>query len=189
VLFPLGHLKKEEVREIARDLDLITAERPESQNFMTGGGYSSLFHPDEQKKGDIVSERGEILGKHGGIVNYTVGQRRGLGVVSSSRLYVTRIDALKNQIVVGDRKDLFSKGLIASNLNFITHPIQDPPYRVNAKIRFRHPEVPVTVFSHEKDRIIKVIFDSPQAAVTPGQSVVLYSGDAVLGGGTIEQAV
>ena len=189
VLFPLGHLKKEEVREIARDLGLITAERPESQNFMTGEGYSSLFRSDEQKEGDIVSELGKILGKHRGIVNYTVGQRRGLGVVSSNRLYVTRIDASKNQIVVGDRKDLFSEGLIASDLNFVTHPNQDQPYRANAKIRFRHTEVPVTVFSHEKDKSIKVAFDSPQAAVTPGQSVVLYSGDTLLGGGTIEQAV
>ncbi len=188
-LFPLGHLKKQKVREIARDLGLITAERPESQNFMTGEGYSSLFHPDEQREGDIVSERGEILGKHGGIVNYTVGQRRGLGVASSSRLYVTRIDASRNQIVVGYRKDLFSEGLIASDLSFITHPIQDQPYRAKVKIRFRHTEVPATVFPNEKDRIIKVIFDRPQTAVTPGQSVVLYSGDAVLGGGTIEQAV
>ncbi len=188
-LFPLGHLKKEEVREIARNLGLITADRPESQNFMTGEGYSSLFHPDEQREGNIVSERGEILGKHGGIVNYTVGQRRGLGVASSNRLYVTRIDASKNQIVVGDRKDLFSEGLIASDLNYFAIPIPDQPYRAKAKIRYRHTEIPATVFPNQKDRIIKVIFDRPQTAVTPGQSVVLYSGDTVLGGGTIEQAV
>ncbi len=188
-LFPLGSLKKQEVRKIARNLGLITADQPESQNFMTGKGYSSLFKPHEQREGVIVSEKGEILGKHAGIVNYTVGQRRGLGVAASSRLYVTRIDASNNRIVVGHRKDLFSEGLIASDLSFVTIPIKDGPYRAEVKIRLGHKEVPATVFPNEKERIIKVIFDSPQIAVTPGQSAVLYSGDYVLGGGTIHQRV
>lgn len=187
-LFPLGELTKHQVRKIARSLSLNTADRVESQDFISGGNYSKLFCNDEIKEGDIVDDNGNILGKHRGIIYYTVGQRRGLGIASKHPLYVKNINAEKNIIVVSDRKNLFSEGLIASDLNLITVDRIDCPYKVKAKIRFRHNEVDATVFPLDKDKM-KIVFDIPQMSVTPGQSVVLYKEDLVFGGGVIEQAI
>ena len=186
-LFPVGTYKKQQVKEMAGSLGFGPADRPESQDFIAGGDYSLLFTKDEAKEGDIVDEKGNILGRHRGIIHYTVGQRRGLGIASDRPLYVIRIDAENNAIIVGNRENLFSKGLIATDLNLIAVDRLDRPYKVKAKIRQQHTASDATVFSHE-DNKARVEFDEPQMSVTPGQSVVLYSGDTVFGGGVIEQA-
>jgi tRNA-specific 2-thiouridylase len=187
-LFPLGGFTKQQVRETARFLELETAEEPESQDFIAGGNYASLFTEEEAKEGDIVDEKGYILGKHRGIIRYTIGQRRGLGIAAPQPLYVVKIDAENNRIVVSDREKAFSEGLIASDLNLIAVSRLDRPYKVKAKIRLNHRETDATVFPHEKDKA-KVLFEEPQMSVTPGQSVVLYEDDIVFGGGIIEQAL
>ncbi len=187
-LFPLGGFTKQQVRETAQSLGLETAEEPESQDFIAGGAYASLFTVEEVKEGDIVDEKGHILGKHRGIIHYTIGQRRGLGIAAPQPLYVVKIDAENNRIVVSDREQAFSEGLIATDLNLITVERLDRPYKVKAKIRLNHREKAATIFPHEKDKA-KVLFEEPQMSITPGQSVVLYEDDLVFGGGIIEQAL
>jgi tRNA-specific 2-thiouridylase len=187
-LFPLGAYTKEQVRETAVSLRFETADRPESQDFIAGGNYSLLFNKEEVKEGHIVDEEGNILGRHRGIIYYTMGQRRGLGIASDRPLYVVKIDAENNRIVVSDKKNLFSKGLIATDLNFIPIKRLDRPYKIKVKIRQQHRAADATVFP-QKDNKAKVLFDEPQMSVTPGQSAVLYSDDIVFGGGVIEQAL
>jgi tRNA-specific 2-thiouridylase len=186
-LFPIGEFTKRQVRDIARSLGLETADLPESQDFIAGGDYSSLFNKGEVTAGDIVDKKGEIIGKHTGIIHYTVGQRRGLGIASARPLYVVKIDAENNRIVVSERADLFSHGLIAKNLNLIPVKSLDGPYKVKAKVRLRHKAANATIFPYERDKA-RIVFDEPQLSVSPGQSVVLYMGDTVFGGGVIEKA-
>jgi len=187
-LFPLGVYTKQQVREMAKSIGLETANRPESQDFIADAGYASLFSKQEVKEGDIVDEKGNILGKHQGIIYYTVGQRRGLGIASDRPLYVVEIDSKNNSIVVGNKDKIFSLGLIMTNLNLIAIEKLDRPHKIKAKIRLKHKEAEATVFPHENDKAI-VVFDEPQVSVAPGQSAVLYSGDTVFGGGVIEQAL
>ena len=187
-LFPVGEYTKPEVREIARSLGLETADRPESQDFISGPDYSPFFREEEINEGDIVDQEGNILGRHGGIVYYTVGQRRGLGIASPRPLYVLRIDAARNRIVVTEKENLFSKGLIASHLNLIAVDRLDKPFEIKAKIRLQHKEVDATLSPLEEDKA-QILFQEPQLAVTPGQAVVFYLKDIVLGGGIIEQAL
>jgi len=187
-LFPVGGLSKDAVRNIAQSLGFETAGRPESQDFIAGGDYSLFFSEKDLKEGDIVDEQGNILGKHRGIIHYTVGQRRGLGLCASKPLYVARIDAEKNRVVVGGKEKLFSKGLIAGECNLIALDRLDKPYRVKARVRLKHKDVDATVLPCEGAKA-RVLFDEPQASVTPGQSVVLYSEDVVLGGGIIQKAI
>ncbi|MFH1349596.1 MAG: tRNA 2-thiouridine(34) synthase MnmA [Pseudomonadota bacterium] len=187
LFFPLGSYQKRHVRELARFFSLETADRPESQDFVAGGDYACFFTKEEVKEGNIVDVTGKNLGKHRGITHYTVGQRRGLGIAADRPLYVISIDAQNNQIIVGERQNLFSKGLIASKPNLIAIDRLDRPYNVKAKIRLQHREADATVLPHENGKA-KILFDEPQLAVSPGQSVVLYSDDIVLGGGIIEQA-
>jgi len=186
--FPLGAYTKQQVREMARSMGLGTADRPESQDFIAGGDYAPLFDKEEIKEGDIVDENGNVLGKHRGIISYTIGQRRGLGIAARKPLYVVNIDAENNRIVVSDRNNFYAKGLIATDLNLIAVERLDRPYRVKAKIRLKHRETDATVFPYKENRA-RIAFDEPQMAVTPGQSVVFYSDDVVLGGGTIERAL
>jgi len=187
-IFPLGPYSKDQVREIARSLGLETANRPESQDFIAGRDYTPLFNDDEIRQGDIVDENGCLLGKHRGIIHYTVGQRRGLGVASDRPLYVMDIDADKNRLMVGSKKSLFAKGLMASDLNFLAVESLDRSYEVKARIRLRHTTAEATVHPESNDKV-KVLFKEPQTAVTPGQSVVFYRGDTVFGGGIIEKAL
>lgn len=187
-LFPLGKYPKPKVRQMARALGLETANRPESQDFISGMDYASLFYEEEVREGDIVDEKGSILGRHKGIVHYTVGQRKGLGISSDRPLYVLRIDALSNRVVVSDRENLLSDGLIAADLNLIAVDQLVKSHRVKAKIRFQHTEAGATLFPHGNKRA-KVIFDQPQMSVSPGQSAVFYSDDIVFGGGVIEEAL
>ncbi|MBI4773827.1 MAG: tRNA 2-thiouridine(34) synthase MnmA [Deltaproteobacteria bacterium] len=187
-LFPVGAYTKQDVKEIARSLNFQSVHRPESQDFIAGDGYSSLFGQHEVKIGDIVDEKGNILGRHRGIIYYTVGQRRGLGVPFHQPLYVLKIDAERNRIVVGLKEALFAEGLIATDIRLFAVDELDRPYKVKAKIRLNHKETAATVAPYELGKVL-IRFDEPQASVTPGQSVVLYSDDLVFGGGIIERAL
>jgi tRNA-specific 2-thiouridylase len=187
-LFPLGGYTKTKVREMALALGLETANRPESQDFVSGMDYASLFYEEEVREGDIVDEKGSILGTHRGIIHYTVGQRKGLGISSGRPLYVLRIDAQRNRIVVSDRENLLSDGLIATDLNLIALDQLGKSHTVKAKIRLQHKEAEATLFPHENNKA-KIMFDEPQMSVTPGQSAVFYSDDIVFGGGVIEEAI
>jgi tRNA-specific 2-thiouridylase len=187
-IFPLGTHTKDRVREIAHSLGLETAYRLESQDFIAGRDYTPLFADGEIRQGDIVDVNGCLLGKHRGIIHYTIGQRRGLGIASDRPLYVMDIDAEKNRIIVGEKKNLYAKGLIASDLNFLAVASLDRSYEVKARIRLRHTAAAANLHPYRNDKV-KVLFKEPQAAVTPGQSVVFYRGDTVFGGGIIEKAI
>lgn len=186
--FPLGAYTKEETRKIARGLGLETADRIESQDFVGGGNYAALFEDMEIAEGDIVDEAGNVLGKHRGIIHYTLGQRQGLGIAADRPLYVLKIDPENNRIVAGAKEQLFSTGLIASDLNLIGLERLDRSYSIKAKIRLNQKEVEAVVSPHEGGKA-NIRFTEPQMAVTPGQSVVMYSDDIVLGGGIIEKAI
>jgi tRNA-specific 2-thiouridylase len=187
-LFPLGTYTKQQVRKIAESIGLETAIRPESQDFIAGGDYSTLFNNKEIRKGDIVDDKGNTLGKHRGIIHYTVGQRKGLGIASDRPLYVVKIDPENNRLEVSDRESLFSEGLIAKDLNLIAIDLLDRPYKTEVKIRLKHKAADATVFPYERNEA-KILFKEPQMSVTPGQSAVFYSDNNVLGGGIIEKAL
>jgi tRNA-specific 2-thiouridylase len=183
-LLPLGAYTKQQVRDIADALGLQTADRDESQDFIDGGDYSILFDQKEIKAGDIVDEAGRVLGKHRGIIHYTVGQRRGLGIAARQPLYVHRIDAAHNRIIVSNQENR-SRGLMATDLNLIgVDRIEQPLDNVQVKIRLRHKAADATVYPAEGHKT-KILFKTPQMSVTPGQSAVIYKGDTVLGGGII----
>jgi len=188
ILFPLGEYNKKDVREIARSIGLNTSDRPESQDFITGGDYSPFFKHGEVNKGDIVNDKGEVLGRHKGIIHYTVGQRKGLGISSPEPLYVFEIDVNNNRIVVGKKSSLFSKGLIAENINLLSIDEIKGPMEVSVKIRLQHTAAPA-ILSPNGEGKAEVIFKEPQLSITPGQSVVFYDGDIVLGGGVIERSI
>jgi tRNA-specific 2-thiouridylase len=188
-LFPLGGITKEEVKKIAKDMDLPTAARPESQEicFISDDNYNEFLKEhlrQEIKPGPITDSRGNVLGHHRGIPFYTVGQRKGLGIAAKSSLYVTSIDAARNTVVVGTREETYSGGLAADNLNWISGVWPELPLKIKAVIRYRHPGVDATISLNDKNSV-RVDFNEPQAAVTPGQTVVFYDGDTVTGCGTI----
>jgi tRNA-specific 2-thiouridylase len=186
-LFPVGDCTKQQVREMAYSLGLQTATREESQDFIDGGDYSILFSRDEIKAGKIVNEKGQVLGEHRGIIHYTIGQRRGLGIASHQPLYVSRIDAANNRIVVSHHEHR-SKGLIACDLNWIAVDRIERPRQVQVKIRLQHKETDATVYPPDGDQT-RILFKKPQLSITPGQSVVIYAEDTVLGGGIITAAL
>jgi tRNA-specific 2-thiouridylase len=183
--FLLGDYTKQQVRKIAKEIGLETAARPESQDFIASRDYAPLFTRDEIKPGYIVDKKGGVLGEHRGIVYYTIGQRKGLGIAAEQPLYVTKIDAENNKLIVDGRENLFSKGLIAKDVNLIAVAAIDQPRNVQVKVRLNHPAAEAVVFPAENDKI-KVVFSEPQISVTPGQSAVIYLGDTLLGGGIIE---
>jgi len=188
VLFPLAPLTKDEVRELAKKAALPVAEKQESQDicFVTQKNYQEFLLARVQKlnPGPIVDMQGKILGKHRGIIFYTIGQRGGLGISHATPLYVVSIDPDENRIVIGGKKDLMAKGLLAGEMNMLA---KSWPQQVYAKIRYRKKEAPCDVTA-DKGRL-KVIFAEEQEAITPGQSVVFYENDLVLGGGTIEEVL
>ncbi len=188
ILFPLGNLNKEEVRALTRKAGLHVAGKAESQDicFVTHGNYGQFFQERNVPAiaGDIVDKSGRILGKHRGIVYYTIGQRGGLGISAKAPLYVVEIDAVENTIVVGEKKDLYSRGLIAGDVNLLTTEL---PRNVEAKIRYR--KKPASCEVTMEDDKLKVIFQDAQESITPGQAVVLYAEDRVLGGGVIEEVL
>ena len=186
-LFPVGDHTKQQVREMAHSLGLETAAREESQDFIDGGDYSILFSKDEIKPGKIVNEKGQVLGEHRGIIHYTIGQRRGLGIAANQPLYVSRIDAANNRIVVSHHEHR-SKGLLACDLNWIAVDRIERPLEAQVKIRLQHKETDATVYPPDGDQT-RILFKKPQLSVTPGQSAVIYADDTVLGGGIISAAL
>jgi tRNA-specific 2-thiouridylase len=195
-LFPLGEMQKPAVREEARQQGLaVLADKPDSQEicFVPGGDYKAFLdaYMEEQGErlpdlsGELVTTAGEVLGRHEGIHNFTIGQRKGLGVATGSPLYVVEIRGDRKEVVVGGAEALLSKTLRAKRMNWISIESLDGPMRVEAKIRHRHPAAAATVEPVGADEVL-VTFDEAQRSVTPGQAVVLYSGDEVVGGGWIE---
>ncbi|MGD0858611.1 MAG: tRNA 2-thiouridine(34) synthase MnmA [Terracidiphilus sp.] len=193
-LFPLGNLTKTQVREAARRHGLALAEKPDSQEicFIPGGDYKQFLtaYLEEQGErvpetaGELVASSGEVLGRHEGIFNFTVGQRKGLGVSSPTPLYVLSIDPASHCVTVGADVELATRTLRARRLNWISIPELTAPMRVQAKIRHRHEPAWATLSPTGPDEILAT-FDEPQRAVTPGQSAVFYDGDEVVGGGWI----
>jgi tRNA-specific 2-thiouridylase len=198
-LFPLGRLTKPEVREVARQHGLALAEKPDSQEicFIPGGDYKQFLtaYLEEQGQslpqtaGELVASTGEVLGRHDGIFNFTVGQRKGLGVSSPSPLYVLQIDPASHRVTVGADEELATRTLRARGLNWISIPALTAPLRVRVKIRHRHEPAwatlePASAAPSGTDEVVAT-FDEPQRAVTPGQSAVFYDGDEVAGGGWI----
>jgi tRNA-specific 2-thiouridylase len=193
-LFPLGHMTKPEVRETARRHGLTLAEKPDSQEicFVPGGDYKQFItaYLEEQGQaasetaGELVAANGEVIGRHGGIHNFTVGQRKGLGVASAAPLYVLNIDPASHRVMVGADAELATRTLRARQLNWISIAELTGPMRVRAKIRHRHEPAWATLEPAGSDGVFAT-FDEPQRAVTPGQAAVFYDGDEVVGGGWI----
>ena len=188
----LGGLSKGEIRQIALEQGLVNARKRESQDicFIPDGDYASFIRRHTGKEypcGAFISENGQVLGQHSGIIGYTVGQRRGLGVSSNQgRLYVKELRVADNTVVLCDNQSLFSRSLTASQLNWIAVAKLDTPMRLKAKVRYRQQEQPCVVEQTGEDTV-RVIFDQPQRAITPGQMVVFYDGDVVVGGGVIAE--
>jgi len=186
--FPVGDMTKDAVREKARSLGLVTADKPESQEicFIPDDDYRGFLRrriPDAFRPGPITDARGSVLGHHQGLANYTVGQRRGLGVTSQRPLYVTAVDARRNTLVVGGADEVETDRLWADRVNMIFPAALDQPLEVTAKIRHGHEPAVATIRPDASG--VEVRFARPQRAAAPGQSVVFYQGDLVVGGGVI----
>ncbi len=193
IQFPLGTLTKTEVRQIAEENGLITARKKDSQDicFVPDGDYGAFLEKYTGKvypAGDYLDLQGQVVGTHQGAVRYTIGQRKGLGIALGMPVYVCGKDMEKNTVTVGGNEALFSRALLAKDWNWYPFPALLQPLRVTAKIRHSRTECPAVV-TPEEDGFARVDFDQPQRAVTPGQAVVLYQDDLVIGGGTIWEAI
>ena len=197
-LFPLGGLTKAEVRELARKYNLVTAEKPDSQEicFVPGGDYKRFLDAYLAEQGDaarldvggeMVTRTGEVIGEHAGVHNFTVGQRKGLGMATGSPLYVVQIKNDTRQVVVGRDEELYSRTLRAVRVNLISTGEIKTPMRVAVKIRHKHQPAAALMEACGADEV-KVKFDEPQRAITPGQAAVFYDQDVVVGGGWIEDS-
>ena len=190
--FPLGEYRKTEIRRIAAELGLVTAAKPDSQDicFVPDGDYTAFLERYTGKQypdGDFLDLTGKKLGRHRGAVRYTVGQRRGLELPMGSRVYVVSKDMESNTVTVGPESALYSGSLIAAGMNWISIPELTEPLRVTARTRYRQAEQAANAYPMSGGRL-RLVFDEPQRAVTPGQAVVLYDGERVVGGGTIQRA-
>lgn len=188
-LFPLGGMTKVETRKIADENGFVNSHKPDSQDicFVPDGDYAAVIEKYTGKKsepGDFVAKTGEVIGKHKGIINYTIGQRKGLGISHSEPLYVCDIDKDKNQVVLGSNDDLFSDTLFVKNFNWISGEVPKSEFKCKVKIRYRQKEQEATIYPLENG-VVKIVFDVSQRAITPGQAAVAYDGDVVLGGGII----
>lgn len=201
VLFPIGDLRKDEVRSIAARYNLPNQNKPDSVEicFAPDRDYARVVRdrrPDGFAEGDVVDPAGQVIGRHAGIANYTIGQRRGLGIAAGKPIYVTALDVLNNRVVMGGSEDLLSAGLTADRVNLLcdnragdlgSRGTAISEFRAYVKIRYLHEAVPATVHLLDNQRA-EIHFDAPQRAVTPGQAVVFYDDDIVLGGAWIESA-
>ncbi len=188
-LFPLGGLHKTETRKIAKQSGFVNAEKPDSQDicFAPNGKYADIVELHSCKKsepGEFHDINGNVLGQHRGIIHYTIGQHKGLGLSLPCPHYVCVISAETNTVILGLEKDLYDDTFVAEDFNWISGEVPLQPIRCKAKIRYRQPEQYATVFPRS-DGNVKIIFDEPQRAITPGQAAVLYDGDVVIGGGTV----
>lgn len=193
-LLPLGDYTKAETREMAEKLDLPVAHKPESQEicFIPNDDYKAYIKakaPKILKPGDIVDTEGNVLGRHEGVPLYTVGQRKGLGIAAAHPLYVVGLDVKHNRVIVGKNTETYAQGLVAQNLNFITKDDFTKPFTTTAKIRYGSRECECEVSPLADGKLAKVIFKEKQRAITPGQSVVFYDDDIIVGGGIIKQVI
>lgn len=193
IQFPLGELTKPQVRALAEENGLLNARKHDSQDicFVPDGDYTRFLADYTGRKcvpGDFLDLDGRVVGRHRGTVCYTIGQRKGLNLAMGAPVYVCGKDMAANTVTVGPNEALFSKGLLADDWFWFPFPALTEPMRVTAKIRHSQFDKPATVIP-EADGFARVVFDEPQRAITPGQAVVLYQGDTVIGGGTITQAL
>ena len=187
-LFPLGSMNKTEVRKIAEENGFINAKKHDSQDicFVPDGKYAEFIERYTGKtyeNGDFVDKDGNILGEHKGIIRYTIGQRKGLGLALPAPMYVFKKDLENNKVILGSNDDLFTSELYADNINLITTDRITEPIRIKAKIRYNQKEQPAT--AEQIGGKLHIVFDEPQRAICKGQAVVMYDGDTVVGGGTI----
>jgi tRNA-uridine 2-sulfurtransferase len=193
--FPLGGLSKDEVRALARDVNLPVADKPESMElcFVPNGNYVQFIHayaqesgaPVEDREGEIVTRDDKVIGRHNGVHNYTVGQRKGLGFSTGKPIYVLAIDPAKNRVIVGEDEALHTAELAIENVNWVSITEPAKPFHAQAKIRHKHEPAAATVEALA-GLTARVRFDEPQRAITPGQAAVIYDGDRVLAGGWIK---
>ena len=187
--FPLGSLTKAEVRALAAASGFVNAAKPDSQDicFVPDGDYAAAiehYAGEVSPPGDFVDEAGNVLGRHRGIIRYTVGQRRGLGISSGRALYVKAVDAAGNRVILGDASSVYSAGAAVDRVNWISGHAPSAALRASVRVRYRGAESPALVIPESGGRA-RVLFDRPQRAVTPGQAAVFYEGETVLGGGRI----
>ncbi|MBQ3970125.1 MAG: tRNA 2-thiouridine(34) synthase MnmA [Clostridia bacterium] len=190
ILLPLGEMSKPDVRKIAEDNGFVNAHKKDSQDicFIENGKYGDFIENYTGTKfpeGDFVTQSGKVLGRHKGIIRYTVGQRKGLGLALDHPMYVVRLDMENNNVVLGENEDLFTTSVDAENINLISVPEMYTPMRVKAKVRYRQAEQWATALQ-TGDNTLHIEFDEPQRAITKGQAVVMYDGDTVVGGGIIK---
>ncbi len=188
-LFPIGELTKAQTRAIALEKDLINASKPDSQDicFVPDGDYAKFIENYTGKTfatGNFVDKDGKVLGTHNGIIRYTIGQRKGLGIALGVPAYVIAKNVGDNTVVLGSNDDLFTDTVYAKDVNWISSACPKEPLQIKAKVRYNQKEQPATLYPLENGGV-KLIFDKPQRAVTSGQAVVFYDGDILLGGGTI----
>ncbi|MCI5687786.1 MAG: tRNA 2-thiouridine(34) synthase MnmA, partial [Emergencia sp.] len=189
-LMPLGEYTKEEVRAMAEKIGIDVANKPDSQEicFIPDHDYAAFIERETGGKvppeGNFVNPQGEVLGRHRGIIHYTIGQRKGLGIAFGKPVFVSEIRPETNEVVLGDNEDIFKTELLADHINWMS--VGDPTdgMRLNAKIRYAHKGAPCMVYPEPEGKV-RVVFEEPQRAITPGQSVVFYDGDLVAGGGVI----
>ncbi len=189
VLFPLGSMSKAQARKIAEEQDFINADKQDSQDicFVPDGDYARFIEDwcgDRFENGNFVDLDGNIIAQHKGIINYTIGQRKGLGIAAKAPYYVVSKNLETNEVILGSNDDLFSSTLTATDVNFISVESLTQPMRVKAKVRYKQKETDATITPLENGDV-SVVFDEPQRAIAPGQAVVFYDGDIVVGGGTI----
>lgn len=189
VEFPLGDMDKEHVRDIGRDIGLKTADKPDSQDicFVAGGDKNAFLLKQLNTLGEpgpIEDVNGKSLGEHKGLMGYTIGQREGLGIAVGKAMYVVKLDVQNNRLIVGERKDLLQSTLIADRVNWVSIAKPDQPIKAQVKIRAHHPPAQATVTVID-EATVRVDFDEPQSAITPGQAAVFYDDEVVLGGGWI----
>lgn len=189
VLFPLGEQPKTETRRVAAEFGLHTADKPESQDLClveaNGSMQAFLDKYITPHKGDIVDRSGRVLGQHEGVHHYTIGQRKGLGIAHSEPLYVIALDAKNNRVIVGEREETLSGECTVQRVNWVSIAAPTAPIRAEVQIRYRSQAVPATVIPLEGDRV-RIVFDTAQPSITPGQAAVWYEGEVLLGGGVIE---
>ena len=190
ILFPLADFEeKEQIREIARENNLKIANKPDSEDicFIPEGNYKKFLENNSDirpKQGNIVNSKGEILGKHTGLYNYTIGQRKGLGISHQTPLFVLGFNPAKNEVIVGEEKELYKKEIVVTDINLLLVDEIEEPMEVEVKTRYSSKVAKAQIMQNGNE--IKVIFEEPQRAITPGQSAVFYIGDIVLGGGKIK---
>lgn len=190
IIFPLGDFEtKQEIREIAKNNNLKMANKPDSEDicFIPKGNYKKYLQENSElkaKAGNIVNSKKEVIGKHNGLYNYTIGQRKGIGISYKAPLFVIGFNKEENELIVGKRQELYKKEMLVNNINLLLVDDIDKPIKVNVKTRYSGQESPAIIEKKDTD-LIKVVFDKPVLSITPGQSAVFYIDDIVLGGGKI----